>query len=110
MQIRESGMPEERVWATFFQPEIALRRLALTNDCREVVEFGCGYGTFTIPAAKIVQGTVHALDIDPAMVAATQKKAAEAGVQNVVVEARDFLQGELGVADGSADYAMLFNI
>ena len=103
-------MPEERVWATFFGPEETLPRLGLTKDCRDVVEFGCGYGTFTIPTAKIVHGTVYALDIDPTMIAATKERTRQAGLSNVVVRQCDFLKPDLGLPDGSADYAMLFNI
>lgn len=64
MKTRESGMPEEQLWSTFFSPKEVLVRLGLTGDCREVVDFGCGYGTFTIPVARIVTGTVLAFDID----------------------------------------------
>ena len=53
MKARESGMPEESVWAGFFAPETILRKLGLTSSCGDVVDFGCGYGTFTIPAARI---------------------------------------------------------
>ena len=105
-------MPEEQLWETFFQPEETLQRLGLKKECRDVVEFGCGYGTFTIPAAKIVQGTVYALDIDPAMIAATMRKAQQAGLSNVVVRQCDFLEPDPGLPDPPrrTDYAMLFNI
>jgi predicted RNA methylase len=80
MKTRESGMPEEELWSTFFTPEEVLARLGLTNRCRDAVDFGCGYGTFTIPAARVVRGMVYALDIEPEMVAATATKAKVAGV------------------------------
>lgn len=110
MRTRESGMPQEQVWASYFQPKETLRRLGLTKECRDAIEFGCGYGTFTIPAAKIVRGTVYALDIDPEMIAATQRKAQQVGATNIVVRQCDFWEPDLGVPNGSADYAMLFNI
>ena len=50
MKTRESGMPEESLWATFFTPEEVLHKLGLPT-AGDVVDFGCGYGTFTIPAA-----------------------------------------------------------
>jgi ubiquinone/menaquinone biosynthesis C-methylase UbiE len=103
-------MPEEEVWATFFQPEELLQHLGLTNECRDVVEFGCGYGTFTVPAAKIVRGTVYALDIERAMIATTKRKAEHAGLNNIVARQCDFLEGDLEILNGSADYVMLFNI
>lgn len=75
-----------------------------------MVEFGCGYGTFTLPAARAVAGRVFALDIEPALVAATAEKARAAGLANVVAVERDFLADGTGLPDGSAGYAMLFNI
>jgi ubiquinone/menaquinone biosynthesis C-methylase UbiE len=68
MKTRESGMPEESLWQGVFAAEKILKRLGLTSSCQNVVDFGCGYGTFTIPAARIVSGVVYALDIEPEMV------------------------------------------
>ena len=53
MRIRDSGMPAEDVWRTFFDVDATLTKLGLKPDCGDVVEFGCGYGTFTIPAARM---------------------------------------------------------
>jgi SAM-dependent methyltransferase len=103
-------MPEENAWNAFFDPAFTLRSLSLTEYCRDVVEFGCGYGTFTIPAAQIVSGTVYALDIDRAMVRCTAEKAAACGLKNVVAKECDFLEVELSVPPATADYVMLFNI
>jgi ubiquinone/menaquinone biosynthesis C-methylase UbiE len=110
MKTRESGMPEEAMWREFFDAEVILRSLGLTPSCRDVVEFGCGYGTFTIPAARIVRGTVHALDIEPDMIAATQTKAEAEGLWNVRVHLRDFVAEGTGLPSASVEYAMLFNI
>lgn len=110
MKTRESGMPDENLWSTFFQPAEVLARLRLTPACRDIIEFGCGYGTFTIPAARIVRGTVHAVDIDPQMVECTRRKAAEAGLVNIEVQLRDFMVEGTGLPDACTDYAMLFNI
>jgi ubiquinone/menaquinone biosynthesis C-methylase UbiE len=110
MKARESGMPDEAMWREFFDAETILRSLELGPTCGDVVEFGCGYGTFTLPAARLVAGTVHALDIEADMVAMTRKKAADEGLQNVQVHKRDFVAAGTGLADSSAAYAMLFNI
>ncbi len=110
MKTRESGMPDEEMWQGFFDPEAILRSLKLTPSCRDVVEFGCGYGTFTIPAARVVSGTVHALDIEPDMVAITQSKADAEGLRNVRLYLQDFVLDGTGLPGASADYAMLFNI
>ncbi|GMU21396.1 MAG: hypothetical protein AMXMBFR13_14890 [Phycisphaerae bacterium] len=98
------------MWEGFFNPEEALRSLGLRESTQNVLEFGCGYGTFTIPAARIVCGTVFAFDIEPGMVDATSRRTHEAGLTNVCVEQRDFVAEGTGLSDGSIDYVMLFNI
>lgn len=106
---RESGMPDEAYWESFFNPDCIVSKL----DCGEagdLIEFGCGYGLFTVAAAKLVAGTVYALDIEPQMIAATRARAAEAGCANVITQVRDFLAEGCGRPDSSVKYAMLFNI
>jgi SAM-dependent methyltransferase len=110
MKTRESGMPEESMWQGFFDPEAVLKKLGLTSACKNVVDFGCGYGTFTIPAACIISGVVYALDIEAEMIEATRRKAEEACLTNVEVRQRDFVAEGSGLPDGSVDYVMLFNI
>lgn len=110
MKTRESGMPDEELWASFFQPELILDRLCLRSIVGDVAEFGCGYGTFTIPAARRCTGVVYALDIEPEMVALTQEKAAAAGVVNVHPVLRDIIAAGTGLSDATADYCMVFNI
>ena len=89
---------------------MVLDKLELTSRIGDVVEFGCGYGTFTIPAARIVSGVVHALDVEPAMIETTRVRAVEARLANIVPACRDFLADGTGLGDASADYAMVFNI
>lgn len=110
MKTRESGMPDEPLWESFFRPADTLRRLQLTSARRDVVEFGCGYGTFTISAAQIVSGVVFAIDIEPEMIVASQRRAAAAGLTNVRTILRDFAVAGTGLQPESCDYAMLFNI
>ncbi len=110
MKVRESGMPEEAMWSGFFDPAHVLEVLGLTPETRDAVDLGCGYGTFSIPAAQHISGTLFAFDIDPLMVEATRAYAARTGVENVVVAERDFVAAGSGLPDGSVDYVMLFNI
>lgn len=110
MKIRDSGMPDARMWEGFFDPPRILAALDCASECAEVVEFGCGYGTFTSAAAARTAGRVHAFDIDPAMVATTRARAAADGRRNVVVTERDFMARGTGLADASVDCALLFNI
>lgn len=50
-----------------------------------VLELGPGPGTFTLEAARRVgpEGTVHAIDIQPRMIAALERKLGDAAVANV---------------------------
>ena len=84
--------------------------MQINKSVKDVVEFGCGYGTFTIPAAKTVQGTVYALDIEKEMTALTDKEAERHNLHNIKTRLRDFMADGTGLKDESADYAMLFNI
>ncbi|MFH0953916.1 MAG: class I SAM-dependent methyltransferase [Verrucomicrobiota bacterium] len=110
MKVRESGMPAEDCWRTFFHPSEVLRQLGLLESDRVVVDLGCGYGTFTIPAARIVSGVVHAYDLEREMIAETKRKAETAGLANIQYHLRDFVSKGTGLPDASADYVMLFNI
>ena len=103
-------MPDAGAWSEFFDPECIVAKLGCDERSGDVVDFGCGYGIFTIAAARIVRGKVYALDLDPAMIAATGESARAAGLQNVRAEQRDFLARGSGRPGGSAGYAMLFNI
>lgn len=64
MKGRESGMPDETYWESFFDPYGFVEAILGGIDLVDVVEFGSGYGTFTLPVARLASGVVHALDID----------------------------------------------
>ncbi|MFN5102981.1 MAG: class I SAM-dependent methyltransferase [Planctomycetota bacterium] len=110
MKTRESGMPPEEMWQSFFDPNGVLTKLGLDSNCGDVLEFGCGYGTFTIPAAQRIRGTVYAIDIEPEMLAITGAKAKAVGAENIELLQRDFVVDGSGLADRTVDYVMLFNI
>ena len=110
MKTRESGMPDEGVWSSFFQPELVLDALRLRSVSGNIIEFGCGYGTFTIPAAHRTAGYAYAMDIDAQMVAVVAAKANAARLFNVRTIERDFVNDGTGLPAGETAYAMLFNI
>ncbi len=104
-------MPEEAYWATFFDPEAALDQLLiLGNSLGHTVEFGCGFGTFTLPAARRTTGIVTALDIEPAMVEAVRQKADVEKRDNIRPEVRDFVADGTGLESASQAHAMIFNL
>jgi ubiquinone/menaquinone biosynthesis C-methylase UbiE len=110
MKGRESGMPDEDAWESFFDPDKILAKLRLDPSYQLVVEFGCGYGTFTIPAARRCAGIVHAFDFEPGMVERTRNRAKTEGIANVRADLRDLIAEGTRLKSQSADYVMLFNI
>lgn len=49
---RESEMPSLALWEGFFDSDSVLEALGCGTVPGDVIEFGCGYGTFTIAAAR----------------------------------------------------------
>ena len=103
-------MPERDIWEKLFNPAKILTTLGISSQTGDVAEFGCGYGTFTIPAAKVIKGKIYALDIDPDMIRITDEEAKKYGLNNVQTALRDFMAKGSGLSDGIMDYVMLFNI
>ncbi len=103
MKIRDSGMPDEAYWESLFDVPLILSRLGIAKF-HDVAELGCGYGTFSIPVAQKISGTLYTFDIDPAMIARTKERAA--GLR-VICESRDVMDAGFGV---QVDAVLLFNI
>ena len=110
MRIRDSDLPKEEEWVKFFNPSRALTLLGVNYRVRDVADFGCGYGTFTVPAAQMIGGRIYALDIEPEMVRTVERKAKEIKLNNVVAILRDFMSEGSGLNDLSVDFVFLFNI
>ena len=76
-----------------------------------VLDFGCGSGTYTVPAARIVgdKGKVYALDKDSKVLNKLMQKVQSVGLNNI--ERMD-AHGELetGLADDSVDVVLLFDV
>jgi len=109
-KIRESSMPSEQVWCSLFDIEEALNRTLINSEVIDAADFACGYGTFTIPAAQRIQGTMYAVDIDPEMIRIVNEKLQKLKLTNVKTIIRDLLTDGSGLDDDSVDYVMLFNI
>src|ERR1700742_1266043 len=103
-------MPAVEQWESYFDVVGILDSLGCRDSTGDVIEFGCGYGTFTIPLAHRNPGTIFALDIEPDMVAATVARALHAGLKNIIVEQRDFVARGCGRESESAGLVLLFNI
>jgi len=76
-----------------------------------ILDFGCGYGMYTIPVAKIAgkQGRVYALDKDKEALDVLMQKTKSASLKNVE---RMETSGELEIelTDESVDVVLLFEV
>jgi len=103
-------MPAEDLWASFFNIDLILSELKINSDVNDMVEVGCGYGTFTIPVAKKISGNLYAFDIEYEMLEIVKQKLIKENIHNVNLKQRDVLAQKTGLADNSIDYVLLFNI
>jgi len=87
-----------------------LERIGIRRG-KTVLDFGCGYGIYTIPVAKIVgeQGRVYALDKDKEALDVLMQKAGSACLINIE---RMETSGELEIelADETVDVVLLFDV
>jgi SAM-dependent methyltransferase len=110
MKVPESGMPEETYWESLFDIPLILDRMNVTASVENAAEVGCGYGTFSLPVARRIRGTLFTFDIDDAMLARTTSRAAAEGVGNVRSVRRDILASGFGLEPECCDAVLLFNI
>jgi len=110
MKTRESGMPDEELWRSFFDVESILNLVGPDDSVGDAVDFGCGYGTFSLPVARRIGGTLHGFDVEPEMVAECERRAVAQGVRNARFHLRDFVTEGTGLPASSVVYVMLFNI
>ena len=97
-----------RIRAKFINPERILREIGLQKG-QTMLDYGCGVGVFTIPAAQIVgdDGAVYALDVHPLCIKATEKEAGKRGMTNV----KTILSGrDTGLPDESVDVVFLYDV
>ncbi len=102
-RIRDSGMPPEAYWESLFDVPLILEKLGI-GSFHDVAELGCGYGTFSIPVAQSIAGTLYTFDVDPAMLARTRERGL--GLR-IVCEECDVVACGFGVR---VDAVLLFNI
>ena len=74
-----------------------------------ILDYGCGIGFNTIPAAEIVgeEGMVYALDIHPLAIKSVEKQIRKKGLKNVKTILSDL---NTGLPDESVDIVLLYNV
>jgi len=74
----------------------------------QVLDFGCGPGTYSILAAQRVGGSgkVYALDIHPLAIKSVQQKATQKGLKNITTIQSD---SKTGLPDQSIDIILLYD-
>lgn len=108
MRLRNSGMPDESYWESLFDVLLILSELGIDERLGDVVELGCGYGTFSVPVANAIHGTLYTYDIEPEMVARTIERATKLPRGKLVGKVRDVMEQGFGVT--GSDAVLLFNI
>ena len=91
----------------FQNPRAKLERVGI-REGQTVLDFGCGIGSFAIPAAQIVgeRGKAYALDIHPLAIEAVEKKAKKEKLTNITAILSD---GDTGLPDESIDVILLYD-
>lgn len=110
MKVRDSGMPEQSYWESLFDIARVLDCLEIDQRITNAAEVGCGYGTFTVPVARRIRGTLHTFDIEAEMVETTLARVAASGITNVRTNVRDVIAGGFDLPANSVDTVLLFNI
>jgi len=107
--LRESGMPEQNKWDTFFTPTDIISKFNLHKTDKAIVDIGCGYGTFTIPLAKIISQNVYAVDINDVFLEKIKVESKRYSIKNIIPIKDDVFENKLNLPENVGSI-LLFNI
>ena len=97
-----------RLREQFRNPKTRIEQEGITAG-QTVLDYGCGMGSYTLPAARAVgeKGTVYALDINPLALNAVEKRARRLRLGNIrtIRSSR-----ETGLEDESVDVILLYDV
>jgi ubiquinone/menaquinone biosynthesis C-methylase UbiE len=116
-ELRDKPMPDIgfRMMSFFFRirdrfrdPGKQLEKVGI-KEGQTLLDFGCGSGSYVIPAARMVgeNGRVDALDIHPLAISAVEKKANKEGLTNIATILSD---RDTGLPDESIDVVLLYDV
>nr|WP_255437641.1 class I SAM-dependent methyltransferase [Thalassobacillus sp. CUG 92003] len=107
-------MPEVELWERFFDPVSILHTLELDHNTKNYVDVGCGFGTFLIPAAKIISGVAIGIDINQEYLDICRKRVEQEKLPNIELIKEDLSDGKtshtITQMDIDVDYISLFNM
>jgi len=91
-----------------FKPEKELNKLNI-EEGRKILDYGCGIGSYTLPAASLVgkEGRVYALDKQPSAIKRVEEKAQMEGFSNIDTILSD--EGT-GLPGESVDIILLYGV
>lgn len=97
-----------RIRDRFRDPGNQLEKVGIKKG-QTLLDFGCGSGSYVIPAARMVgeNGRVDALDIHPLAISAVEKKANKEGLTNIATILSD---RDTGLPDESIDVVLLYDV
>ena len=103
-----TAMPDRDWWAALWpDPERVVRSLGV-ESAMVVVDLCCGDGYFTAPLARIVEGKVYGVDIDPAMLEQTRVELERTGttaLDLICADARELPN----LVPSKVDYVLIAN-
>lgn len=103
-----TSMPDRDWWSALWpNPTDFLCKLGITREMT-VLDLCCGDGYFTASLARLVEGRVYALDLDPAMIEMAKAETAQQGVSVLgwlCADARDIAD----LLPESVDYVLMAN-
>jgi SAM-dependent methyltransferase len=103
-----TAMPDRDWWAALWPDPEGIARLLGVELRMLVVDLCCGDGYFTAPLARIVEGKVYGVDIDPAMLeqTRTELERTETTVLDLIcADARNLQE----LLPGMVDYVLIAN-
>ena len=109
LALRESGMPDIAMWERFFDPYAIFEQFELKNQTISGADIACGYGTFTIPLAKLNSGTIYAIDINTDYVSHLEKEINKNGLSNIKIVMSSITDPTFQLPE-QVGYILLFNI
>ena len=100
------------LWRDIFSRPTIMKKweqIALVQEGQTFLDYGCGTGSFTIPAARIVgtKGKVYALDCFLRQLEIVKKKSQREGLNNIETISSDC---QTGLPDGCVDIVWMCDV